>query len=129
MKRPIRSTVSRPRVATLLIAGTALLTAGGTTTAVAVEALAATPAGATAMAPVTVSGKVVAIVSTAKDSSSFRIKVGSKTDLVKCDAMTHITENGMKVTMSKLAVGDTVRVRGPLEMGTISASSVVITTM
>lgn len=75
----------------------------------------------TSMAPVTKSGKLVKVLS----SASFTMSVGSKSYVVKVDDMTHVTLDSKKVKLSTLKKGDTVTVKGPLEMDTISATSVV----
>ncbi|HTV12391.1 MAG TPA: hypothetical protein VME20_11105 [Acidimicrobiales bacterium] len=58
--------------------------------------------------------------------SSFELKVGMKSYAVKTNAMTHITDNGMKERLSSLKKGETLTVKGELEMGTILATSVVV---
>jgi Domain of unknown function (DUF5666) len=73
------------------------------------------------MAPVTEVGKIAKVLS----ATSFTVKVGSKTYTVTTDAMTHVTLNKMSVKVSKLKAGDSVTVKGPLEMMTIKATSVV----
>jgi hypothetical protein len=58
--------------------------------------------------------------------SSFTFKVGMKTYTVKVNAMTHITHNGMKEKLSALKKGQSLTVKGTLEMATIMASSVTV---
>ena len=61
--------------------------------------------------------------------TSFEMKVGMKPYAVKVNAMTHITENGMKEKTSSLKKGDAIKVKGELEMGTVLAAGIVITRM
>ncbi|HTX00258.1 MAG TPA: hypothetical protein VMD59_15865 [Acidimicrobiales bacterium] len=117
---------ARRRIAAGLVAGALGLGAGGSATALALEALAAPPAAAMAMAPVKVTGKITKIISTSMMGSSFKLAAHMKTYVVTCNEMTRIELNGMKVKMSKLKVGDTATVRGPLEMDTIHATSVTV---
>lgn len=58
--------------------------------------------------------------------TSFTIIVGRKRYFVEVDAMTHIKVGAKAVKFSSLRPGDTVQVKGMLEMGEISATSVVI---
>jgi len=73
-----------------------------------------------AMAPVTKTGKFVKLDS----STSFTMTVSKTSYLIKTNHMTHVTENHMVVKLSILKRGDSVTVKGPLEMHTISATSV-----
>jgi hypothetical protein len=129
MTRHDNSSVSHHRFAACVLAGATLLGTGTATASIGLAALTSAPAGATAMAPVTVTGKVVKIISTVAGSSSFEITVGMKHYVVKCNAMTRIKLDDMTVKMSKLKLGDTVTVKGPLEMGAILATSIVIAGM
>ena len=61
--------------------------------------------------------------------TSFGMKVGMKSYTVKVNGMTHVTENGMMEKVSSLKKGDAIKVKGALEMGTILATSIVITKM
>jgi len=110
---PLQRRHLRAALATLALAG-----AGAT---VMLEAGAATLAAASTMAPVTVHGTLVKVLG----MSSFTMKAGAKHYTVKVDAMTHIKLDGKTVKLSHLRPGDTVVVKGPLEMGTITATSVV----
>ncbi len=115
---------SRPGSARLRVglAGATLaaaLSAGIATTA---EALGTVPAAASAMAPVTVMGKVVKVMGT----TEFTMTAGSKHYVVKVDAMTHVKVDGKAAKLSALAPGDQVTVKGPLEMSTITATSVTV---
>jgi hypothetical protein len=84
------------------------------------------PAGATAthhsMAPVTKMGKLAKIDS----KTTFTLEVGAHHYVVKVDDMTHIKLDNKNVALSKLKVGDTLTVKGPLEMDTIDATSVTV---
>ncbi len=86
--------------------------------------VAAAPVGGAAihrsMAPVTKMGKLAKIDS----KSTLTLDVGAHHYIVKVDDMTHIKLDHKDVAFSKLKVGDTLTVRGPLEMGTIDASSI-----
>ena len=57
-------------------------------------------------------------------STSFKMDVGMKPYTVKVNDMTHITVDMKKVKLATLKKGDTVTVKGVLEMGTIIATSV-----
>ena len=74
----------------------------------------------TTMAPVTETGKLVKILS----SDSFTMAVGKVSYVVKVDGMTHITLDHMAVKLSHLHAGDTITAKGPLDMHTISATTV-----
>jgi hypothetical protein len=74
------------------------------------------------MAPVTKMGKLAKIDS----KTTFTLDVGMHHYVVKVDDMTHIKLDNKDVALSKLKVGDTLTVRGPLEMGTIDATSVSV---
>jgi hypothetical protein len=52
------------------------------------------------------------------------MSVGMKSYEVKTNAMTHVTLGSMKAKLSALKKGDTVKVKGELEMGAIIATSV-----
>lgn len=79
-------------------------------------------AGAVGHATMTVtkSGKITKLDS----KSSFNVKVGSKTYVVHTDAMTHVTVDGKSSKVSALKVGESVSVKGTLEMDTITATTV-----
>lgn len=82
-----------------------------------------TTAGATtdhSMAPVTKMGRLAKIDS----KTTFTLDVGMHHYVVKIDAMTHIKLDNKAVKLARLKVGDTLTVRGPLEMGEIDATSV-----
>ena len=76
----------------------------------------------TAMAPVRETGKITKIVS----GTSFTISVKNRSYVVKTDTMTHVKDGTKPVKFSALKKGETVVVKGPHEMKTISATSVVI---
>jgi hypothetical protein len=76
----------------------------------------------TTMAPVTETGKITKIVS----GASFTMSVKNKSYVVKADAMTHVKEGSKVVKFSALKKGETVVVKGPLDMKTVSATSIVI---
>lgn len=97
--------------------GLSVLTAAGVVVAPAAHASVAH----TTMAPVTKSGRFVKVLS----KSSFKISVGKKTYVVTVDAMTHVKLDNKAVKIASLKRGDTVTVKGPLEMDTIKATSVV----
>lgn len=88
--------------------------------------VAAAPAGATVvyhvMAPVTKTGRLSKIDS----KMSFTLAVGMHRYVVKIDDMTHIKLDGKTVKFSSLKVGDTLTVRGPLQMKMIDATSVAV---
>jgi hypothetical protein len=58
-------------------------------------------------------------------ATAFKMSVGMKSYEVKTDAMTHVTFGGKSVKVSSLKKGDTVTVKGRLEMGSIVATSVM----
>jgi hypothetical protein len=58
--------------------------------------------------------------------TSFKMSVGMKSFIVKTSAMTHVTLGSKAVKLSSLKMGDSVTVKGELEMGTIIATSVVV---
>jgi hypothetical protein len=57
-------------------------------------------------------------------STSFKMSVGMKSYVVKTNSMTHLTLGSMKAKLSSLKKGDTVTIKGALEMGAIIATSV-----
>jgi hypothetical protein len=61
--------------------------------------------------------------------TSFGMNVGMKSYTVKVNDMTHVSENGMNEKLSSLKKGDAIKVKGELEMGTLLATSIVITKM
>jgi hypothetical protein len=61
----------------------------------------------------------------ATSATAFKMSVGMKSYQVKTDAMTHVTFGGKNVKVSTLKKGDTVTVKGQLEMGSIVATSVM----
>lgn len=95
-----------------------------------VGAIAAPASDATSLQPaaamhstameVTKTGTFVKLLS----MTTFRMTVDMKPYVVKVDAMTHITLGGMKTHLATLKKGDTVTVKGVLEMGTILATTV-----
>lgn len=91
----------------------------------ALSASAATTAGPSvtesAMAPVTLHGKVVRVTS----ATSFVVHVGRHRYVVTVDAMTHIMLDHRPGHVRELRAGDNVTMKGPLEMGRLHASSVV----
>jgi hypothetical protein len=72
------------------------------------------------MAQVTKTGTFEKLLS----STSFRMSVDMKSYVVKTNSMTHVTLNSMKSKLSALKMGDSVTVKGELEMGAILATSV-----
>jgi hypothetical protein len=52
------------------------------------------------------------------------MSVDMKSYVVKTNSMTHVTLNSMKSKLSALKMGDSVTVKGELEMGAILATSV-----
>jgi hypothetical protein len=88
--------------------------------AVAAPASQATALHSSAMMQVTKVGTFEKLLS----STSFKISVDMKSYVVKTNSMTHITLNSMKAKLSSLRQGDTVTVKGVLEMGAIIATSV-----
>jgi len=58
-------------------------------------------------------------------ATNFKMSVGMKSYEVKTDAMTHVTFGGKSVKVSSLKKGDTVTVKGEVEMGAIVATSVM----
>lgn len=69
----------------------------------------------------TKTGKIVKFTS----SSAFTITVGGKTFVVKTNDMTHVTVHSKASKVSALKKGETVTVKGDIEMETITATSVV----
>jgi hypothetical protein len=69
----------------------------------------------------TKTGKIAKFTS----SSAFTITVSGKTYVVKTNDMTHVTIDSKASTVSKLKTGETVTVKGDIEMETITATSVV----
>jgi hypothetical protein len=116
--RPRRPWHDRRRSLAAPLLAVALSGAGAT----AALSLAAAPAGASAMAPVTVSGTVGHWMG----KSEFGLKAGSKHYVVKVDAMTHVKVDGKMGKLADVATGDHVTVKGPLEMGTITATSITV---
>lgn len=74
----------------------------------------------TGMGQVTKTGHFEKLLS----STSFKLSVGMESYIVKADAMTHVTLDSMKVQLSKLHKDDTVKVKGVLKMGVITAASI-----
>jgi hypothetical protein len=75
-----------------------------------------------AMTPVTVTGKFVKSLS----KTSFSMTSGMKSYVVTINDMTHI-KGGMKtVKLSSLKKGESVTAKGPLEMHTISATTITV---
>jgi hypothetical protein len=93
----------------------------GTLGAVAAPASQAAALHSSAMMQVTKMGTFEKLLS----STSFKMSVGMKGYVVKTNAMTHVTLGSMKAKLSVLKKGDTVKVKGELEMGAIIATSVV----
>jgi hypothetical protein len=69
----------------------------------------------------TKTGKIAKFTS----SSAFTITVSGKTYVVKTDDMTHVTIDSKAGKVSALKKGETVTVKGDIEMETITATSVV----
>ena len=68
----------------------------------------------------------VGTLSKIDSKASFTFIVSKKSYVVKVDGMTRIKAGAKVVKFSSLRPGETVQVKGPLEMGEISATSVVI---
>jgi len=58
-------------------------------------------------------------------TTSFKMTDAMKSYTVKTNGMTHVTLGSKKVKLASLKMGDTVTVKGVLEMGTVMATSVV----
>ena len=69
----------------------------------------------------TKTGKIAKFTS----SSAFTITVSGKTYVVKTNDMTHVTIDSKASKVSVLKKGETVTVKGEIEMETITATSVV----
>lgn len=111
--------MKRTRIAPLFLVASIGVSAGAASVAVA------SPSGAAihhAMAPITKMGKLARIDS----KTTFTLDVGMHHYIVKIDDMTHIKLDKKDVKLSTLKVGDSLTVRGPLEMGTIDATSVTV---
>lgn len=119
--RPTRPTTRRPRRrrgALLAAPVVALAMAAGST---AVDAL---PAGALRPATTMVStlrGTVVRVVS----MHAFTMAVKRHDYRVTVDAMTHVTLDRRRSSVERLRRGDTVTVRGRVDMRSVTASAVV----
>jgi hypothetical protein len=111
--------MKKSKVAPLLLVASIGAGAGAASVAIASTAGAAIHQS---MAPVTKMGKLAKIDS----KSSFTFDVGMHHYIVKVDAMTHIKLDDKSVKLSKLKVGDTLTVHGPLEMGEIDATSITV---
>jgi hypothetical protein len=70
---------------------------------------------------VTESGKIAKFDS----ATSFTVTTSTKSYVVTTDAMTKVEIDSMKSKVSSLKKGETVTVKGSLEMDTITATSVV----
>jgi hypothetical protein len=88
--------------------------------AVAAPASQAAALHSSAMMKVTKTGTFDKLLS----GTSFKMSVGMKSYVVRTNAMTHVTLGSMKAKVSALKKGDTVTVKGELEMGAIVATSV-----
>lgn len=106
------------RIVPLFLAASVGIGAGGAS--IAASSLSGAAVHHTTMTPVTKMGKLTKIDS--KDS--FTMAVGKHDYVVKIDDMTHVRLDNKDVKLSKLKVGDTLTVKGPLEMGEIDATSV-----
>ena len=69
----------------------------------------------------TKTGKIAKFTS----KSAFTITVSGKTYVVKTDDMTHVTIHSKASKVSALKKGETVTVKGDIEMETITATTVV----
>lgn len=69
----------------------------------------------------TKTGKIVKFTS----ASAFTITVSGKTFVVKTNDMTHVTIHSKASKVSALKKGETVTVKGEIEMETITATTVV----
>jgi hypothetical protein len=99
---------------------TLALGVSSTLAAITAPASQATALHSSAMMEVTKMGTFEKLLS----STSFTMSVGMKPYVVKTNAMTQVTLGSMKAKLSSLKKGDTVRVKGELEMGAIIATSV-----
>lgn len=61
--------------------------------------------------------------------SDFTLKTMHETLVVDTDAMTHITEHGMKLKVHSLKAGWLLTVKGPETTMTVHATSIVVDTM
>jgi hypothetical protein len=86
-------------------------------------ALAANAQGA--VAHVTMQVTKTGTITKFESASSFSISVSKTTYVVKTNDMTHVTIDMKSAKVSNLKKGDAVTVKGPLEMSTITATSVV----
>ena len=82
---------------------------------------AASAAAAHAAMTATKTGKIAKFTS----SSAFTITVSGKNYVVKTNGMTHVTIDSKASKVSALKKGETVTVKGEIEMETITATNVV----
>ena len=110
--------MKRTRIVPLVLAASISIGAGSAS--IAAASLSGAAVHKTTMRPVTKMGKLTKIDS----KTSFTMAVGTHDYVVKIDDMTHVRLDNKDVELSKLKVGDTLTVKGPLEMGEIDATSV-----
>lgn len=82
-------------------------------------------AHASAMKPVTVVGHLSKFTT----MSDFTLKTMHETLVVDTNAMTHVTENGMKMKVHSLKPGWLLTVKGPETSMTVHATSIVVDSM
>jgi len=87
--------------------------------------LAAAPVSQAAVVQATMQVTKMGTFEKTVSSTAFKMAVGMKSYEVKTDSMTHVTLGGKSVKITSLKKGDTLTVKGELEMGTIVATSVV----
>jgi hypothetical protein len=100
-----------------------LLATGAMTAAACVPlGVALTPAASAATMPVTIMGHLTKFTT----MSDFALKTKHETLVVDTNAMTHITENGMKEKLHSLKPGWVLTVKGVETAMTVHATSVVV---
>ena len=120
MTRP-KSLAAVPLVLALAASGAALLA----TAPAGQAATVAHPSLSHGAMKVTEKGKITAVMG----MSEFKMAVGMHKYTVKVGAMTHITVDAKAAKFNALKKGDTVTVKGELEMGLIEATSVNVAAM
>lgn len=103
---------------------TRLLVAAGVAGALGLAPVLVTGTGASAATPTAMIATKTGKITKLESAHAFVIKVGEKTYVVKIDAMTQLKVGGKLAKLSALKRGDTVRVKGTVEMDTITATAV-----
>src|SRR5579863_7799636 len=103
-------TTKRPFLSATIAGGLLLAGAGAASASIPHTAMTSTK-----------TGKIAKFTS----SSAFTITVKGKTYVVKTNDMTHVTIHSKASKVSALKKGETVTVKGEIEMETITATSVV----